>query len=177
MSGDIGDSFNDKNNDNDRNNEKSYDYSKKDNLDISKSDTNNERRTPVKSEIDITYYLSESDFDENDKYCLSEKKYVVKKKKLPPIGVFWDIENCRIPKGRSAVTVSQLIRDIFFTGYREAEFVVVCDVKKESNELVQELHDAQVSSNFKKIKNLSFNIIIHFLGNSYSCAIDIQERS
>lgn len=64
---------------------------------------------------------------------------------LPPIGVFWDIENCQVPKGRSAVAVTQVIRDSFFSGYREAEFIVVCDVKKENNQVVQELNDAQVN--------------------------------
>ncbi|GLH10689.1 Limkain-b1 [Gryllus bimaculatus] len=64
---------------------------------------------------------------------------------LPPIGVFWDIENCQVPKGRSAVAVAQVIRKRFFTGFREAEFLVVCDVKKESNQILQELNDAQVN--------------------------------
>ncbi|KAK2576438.1 hypothetical protein KPH14_005771 [Odynerus spinipes] len=64
---------------------------------------------------------------------------------LPPIGVFWDIENCHVPKGRSAMAVTQVIRDKFFNGYREAEFIVVCDVQKESNQVMQELNDAQVN--------------------------------
>lgn len=64
---------------------------------------------------------------------------------LPPIGVFWDIENCQVPKGRSAIAVTQLIRDKFFNGYREAEFIVVCDVQKENNQIIQELNDAQVN--------------------------------
>ncbi|KAL0122954.1 hypothetical protein PUN28_007547 [Cardiocondyla obscurior] len=64
---------------------------------------------------------------------------------LPPIGVFWDIENCQVPKGRSAIAVTQLIRDKFFNGYREAEFIVVCDVQKENSQIVQELNDAQVN--------------------------------
>uniref|UniRef100_A0A1B6J5V4 HTH OST-type domain-containing protein n=1 Tax=Homalodisca liturata TaxID=320908 RepID=A0A1B6J5V4_9HEMI len=66
-------------------------------------------------------------------------------KYLPPIGVFWDIENCQIPRGRSAVAVAQAIRDKFFDGYREAEFLVVCDVKKETSQVIQELNDAQVN--------------------------------
>jgi meiosis arrest female protein 1 len=49
-----------------------------------------------------------------------------------------------VPKGRSAVAVAQVIRDRFFSGYREAEFLVVCDVKKESSQVIQELNDAQV---------------------------------
>ncbi|EZA49569.1 Limkain-b1 [Ooceraea biroi] len=64
---------------------------------------------------------------------------------LPPIGVFWDIENCQVPKGRSAIAVTQVIRDKFFNGYREAEFIVVCDVQKENNHIIQELNDAQVN--------------------------------
>lgn len=39
----------------------------------------------------------------------------------------------------------QAIRDRFFEGYREAEFVVVCDVTKENSRIVQELNDAQVN--------------------------------
>ncbi|KYN00174.1 Limkain-b1 [Cyphomyrmex costatus] len=64
---------------------------------------------------------------------------------LPPIGVFWDIENCQVPKGRSAIGVTQLIRNKFFDGYREAEFIVVCDVQKENSQIIQELNDAQVN--------------------------------
>ncbi|XP_020292238.1 meiosis arrest female protein 1 isoform X2 [Pseudomyrmex gracilis] len=64
---------------------------------------------------------------------------------LPPIGVFWDIENCQVPKGRSAIAVTQVIRDKFFNGYREAEFIVVCDVQKENIQIIQELNDAQVN--------------------------------
>ncbi|XP_015588590.1 meiosis regulator and mRNA stability factor 1 isoform X2 [Cephus cinctus] len=64
---------------------------------------------------------------------------------LPPIGVFWDIENCQVPKGRSAVAVTQVIREKFFSGYREAEFIVVCDVYKENKQVIQELNDAQVN--------------------------------
>jgi hypothetical protein len=40
--------------------------------------------------------------------------------------------------------VAQVIRDRFFDGYREAEFLVVCDVKKENSQVIQELNDAQV---------------------------------
>lgn len=50
----------------------------------------------------------------------------------------------QVPKGRSAIAVTQLIRDKFFHGYREAEFIVVCDVQKENNQIIQELNDAQV---------------------------------
>lgn len=66
--------------------------------------------------------------------------------KLKPIGVFWDIENCCVPRHRSALCVVQRIRDYFFSGYREAEFMCVCDINKESKQIIQELNSAQVMS-------------------------------
>ncbi|NWY65836.1 MARF1 factor, partial [Erithacus rubecula] len=64
---------------------------------------------------------------------------------LPPIGVFWDIENCSVPSGRSALAVVQRIRDKFFKGHREAEFICVCDISKENKEVIQELNNCQVT--------------------------------
>lgn len=63
---------------------------------------------------------------------------------LPPVGVFWDIENCHVPRNKSATNVVQKIRQQFCKNYREAEFIVVCDVKKENAQVIQDLHDAQV---------------------------------
>ncbi|XP_022103471.1 meiosis regulator and mRNA stability factor 1-like [Acanthaster planci] len=63
----------------------------------------------------------------------------------PPIGVFWDIENCAVPRGKSALAVVQSVRDRFFTNHREAEFMCVCDINKESTTVIQELNDAQVT--------------------------------
>lgn len=53
-------------------------------------------------------------------------------KQLPVLGIFWDIENCHVPKNKSAASLVYKIREIFMKDYREAEFVVVCDVKKEN---------------------------------------------
>ncbi|CAH0384516.1 unnamed protein product [Bemisia tabaci] len=103
------------------------------NSDTSQSDSNTEvvkRSSP----IPIRGYQSDG----------SPVQYSIPKT-LPPIGVFWDIENCQVPRGRSAVAVAQAIRDKFFSGYREAEFLVVCDVKKENAQVIQELNDAQVN--------------------------------
>ena len=33
-----------------------------------------------------------------------------------PIGVFWDIENCQVPFGKSAIDIVQKIRSEFFSG-------------------------------------------------------------
>ncbi|XP_068606973.1 meiosis regulator and mRNA stability factor 1 [Brachionichthys hirsutus] len=64
---------------------------------------------------------------------------------IPPVGVFWDIENCSVPSGRSAGHVVQRIRSRFFQGHREAEFICVCDINKESKSVIQELNNCQVT--------------------------------
>ncbi|XP_056392845.1 meiosis regulator and mRNA stability factor 1 isoform X2 [Hyla sarda] len=64
---------------------------------------------------------------------------------LPPIGVFWDIENCSVPCGRSAVSVVKRIRERLFKGHREAEFICVCDISKENKEVIEELNNCQVT--------------------------------
>lgn len=101
-------------------------------------------RSTSKSSYASSFYSESGDSD--TEYLCPLEKLRPRKKKIPPIGVFWDIENCQVPKGRSAVAVAQLIRDSFFTGYREAEFLVVCDVRKENVQLIQELNDAQVDT-------------------------------
>ena len=63
---------------------------------------------------------------------------------LPPIGVFWDIENCSVPKSKCALGVVQVIREKFFVAHREVEFMCVCDTSKESKDVIQELNNAQV---------------------------------
>ena len=65
---------------------------------------------------------------------------------IPPVGVFWDIENCHVPSGRSAGAVVQRIRSRFFQGHREAEFICVCDISKESKAVIQELNNCQVTA-------------------------------
>ena len=61
-----------------------------------------------------------------------------------PIGVFWDIENCQVPRNKSASEVVQKIRDCYFTGKREVKFMCVCNARKEKEEITEELNKAQV---------------------------------
>lgn len=49
-----------------------------------------------------------------------------------------------MPRGCSAIDVVTAIRAKFLPGRREADFVVVCDVRKEAAIRLQELNDAQV---------------------------------
>ena len=63
------------------------------------------------------------------------------------IGVFWDIENCCVPRGKSAVKLVERIRTLpVFEGKSEIEFLVVCDVRRsEPEEVLDELNAAQVN--------------------------------
>lgn len=51
----------------------------------------------------------------------------------------------QVPRGCSAIDVVAAIRAKFLVGRREADFVVVCDVRKELPNRLQELNDSQVS--------------------------------
>lgn len=90
-------------------------------------------------------YQSDSSFSDTKIMKTKQRNKKRSNKQLPPIGVFWDIENCHVPKNKSAASIVKRIREFFFNGYREAEFMIVCDVKKESAEIIQDLHDAQVT--------------------------------
>jgi hypothetical protein len=62
-----------------------------------------------------------------------------------PLGVFWDIENCSIPRGKSALAVCEKIRgEDFCRGHSEIQFAVVCDATKESPFVLDDLLKAQV---------------------------------
>ena len=87
---------------------------------------------------------------------------------LPPIGVFWDIENCSVPSGRSATAVVQRIREKFFKGHREAEFICVCDISKENKEVIQELNNCQVEKKEKRIFICLSKISTWFFLKNYS---------
>lgn len=50
----------------------------------------------------------------------------------------------RIPRFKSAIAIVEAIRRRFLVYHREAEFVVVCDVRKEKKNLIAELNNAQV---------------------------------
>lgn len=65
-------------------------------------------------------------------------------KSYPPVGIFWDIENCNVPKGKSAIALVQNIRKKFMSRSREAEFMCVCDINKENKTVILELNLAHV---------------------------------
>ena len=60
------------------------------------------------------------------------------------LGVFWDIENCQVPRLKSALAVVETIRKKLLAHYREADFVFVCDIQKEREDVIRDLNNAQV---------------------------------
>ncbi len=64
----------------------------------------------------------------------------------PVVGIFWDIENCNVPRGKDAGGVAEKIRAMDFCKDKaEMEFRVVCDVTKEQEEVIDDLNAAQVT--------------------------------
>lgn len=59
----------------------------------------------------------------------------------------------KVPRGCSAIDVVAAIRAKFLTCRREADFVVVCDVRKEMPHRLKELNDAQVSNSHCVLTN------------------------
>ncbi|XP_068103434.1 meiosis regulator and mRNA stability factor 1 [Hyperolius riggenbachi] len=95
---------------------------------------------------DTAIFLAKAFCKAPQKYGASEMSAAGQmQENLPPIGVFWDIENCSVPSGRSAVMVVKRIRERLFKGHREAEFICVCDISKENKEVIEELNNCQVT--------------------------------
>ncbi|KAH6932397.1 hypothetical protein HPB50_005309 [Hyalomma asiaticum] len=61
------------------------------------------------------------------------------------ISVFWDIENCAVPNGVPAYDIVRKVRQTFYEGHREAEFLVACDIVRMKNTVVGELTEAHVT--------------------------------
>ena len=61
-----------------------------------------------------------------------------------PIGVFWDMENCTVPLKCSASEFVTNVRDKFYDGHFEADFVGVCDIRTQRKSVLIELTYAQV---------------------------------
>ncbi|XP_044272582.1 meiosis regulator and mRNA stability factor 1 [Tribolium madens] len=96
--------------------------------------------------VNNSYVSSQSDSSTSaQNFRKPHKRKPQSSHRLPPLGIFWDIENCHVPKNTSASAVVQRIREFFLEKNREAEFLVVCDVKKERPQVIQELHDSQVT--------------------------------
>ncbi|GIY37437.1 hypothetical protein CEXT_363551 [Caerostris extrusa] len=61
------------------------------------------------------------------------------------ISVFWDIENCPIPRGKSGVDFVKLVRTMLYENRIEGSFSVVCDVHNLNNAQTEELSASNVT--------------------------------
>ncbi|GBN04998.1 ATP-dependent RNA helicase DEAH12, chloroplastic [Araneus ventricosus] len=61
------------------------------------------------------------------------------------ISVFWDIENCPVPREKSAVDFVKLVRTTLYEGRTEGNFNVVCDVQNLNTTYVEELEASNVT--------------------------------
>ncbi|KAK8766268.1 hypothetical protein V5799_006954 [Amblyomma americanum] len=61
------------------------------------------------------------------------------------ISVFWDIENCAVPSGVPAYDIVRKVRQKFYAGHREADFIVACDISRMNSTVVAELNEALVT--------------------------------
>jgi meiosis arrest female protein 1 len=64
---------------------------------------------------------------------------------MKPVGIFWDIENCSVPKNKSASGLIHHIRNSFIVNrlnHREYEFLVACDVSKMRKDLPDDMNRA-----------------------------------
>ncbi|KAL3203173.1 hypothetical protein MRX96_042068 [Rhipicephalus microplus] len=61
------------------------------------------------------------------------------------ISVFWDIENCAVPNGVPAYDIVRKVRQTFYKGLREADFLVACDISRMKPTVMSELTEAHVT--------------------------------
>lgn len=79
----------------------------------------------------------------NNQYWLQQQFNINPRK---PVGVFWDIENCTIPRGVSPSYLVEKIRLFIQSLYMiEREFAIVCDVPSFTSSIINELNNSQVN--------------------------------
>lgn len=64
---------------------------------------------------------------------------------LRPVGIFWDIENCPVPKNKSSSDVIAHIRNFFVINrlnHREYEFIISCDVTRLRKDIPEDINKA-----------------------------------
>ena len=79
-----------------------------------------------------------------------ETQFLVNKRK---VYVFWDIENVRPKKNSNVLSFVGNVRNRFVGDLFEAGFIVVCDVRKEPKELVDQLNEVQVYHMINDVTN------------------------
>ncbi|GFU33438.1 ATP-dependent RNA helicase DEAH12, chloroplastic [Nephila pilipes] len=91
----------------------------------------------VTSEISAISSLKDSEYLDVDSGISSKQSGIV--------SVFWDIENCPVPREKSAVDFVKRVRTMLYEGRTEGNFSVVCDVHNLNNVHAEELHASNVT--------------------------------
>ncbi|XP_059169526.1 meiosis regulator and mRNA stability factor 1-like [Physella acuta] len=74
--------------------------------------------------------------------------HVTSNERAKTVGIFWDLQNCCVPKGKSVLELVEKIRKTFIPEDSEFElktFACVCDTKKESQMTIKDLNSGTVS--------------------------------
>lgn len=69
-----------------------------------------------------------------------------------PVGVFWDIENCSVPRTKSPSDVIAHIRNFFVfnrLNHREYEFFVSCDVTRLRKDIPEDINKAGIVTTYQ----------------------------
>ncbi|GIY10620.1 meiosis regulator and mRNA stability factor 1 [Caerostris darwini] len=103
--------------------------------------------------------IKSSEFTKNTGLKISSKDTGV-------ISVFWDIENCPVPYGKSAVDFVKHVRTTLYENRTEGSFNVACDVHNLSNAQAHELHSSNVtvchmSSTNKNAADAKLNCLLY----------------
>ena len=96
-----------------------------------------------------------------------ETQYLVNKKK---VYVFWDIDNVRPKKNSNVLSFVGNVRNRFVGDLFEAGFIVVCDVRKEPKELVDQLNELQVHY----IINDDTNTVLVYFRFKFSMSVETK---
>lgn len=67
-----------------------------------------------------------------------------------PVGIFWDLENCPVPRNKSPSDVIAYIRNFFVfnrLNHREYDFVISCDVTRLRKDIPEDINKAGGYSN------------------------------
>eukprot|EP00794_Sanderia_malayensis_P009218 gene9219-10192_t len=82
--------------------------------------------------------------EDKGKHSHKPEKDLDDSSKPEPIGIFWDIENCPVPNGKSTMAIVQRIRDVYLPGRSEVEFICVCDTLRQKKPVLDQLNKSEV---------------------------------
>ncbi|GBM00847.1 Meiosis regulator and mRNA stability factor 1 [Araneus ventricosus] len=95
-------------------------------------------------EVQFKLELKDGNQDGSERQLPGRLRNILSTMVTPYIGVFWDYENCRVPKDKSPFHMVETIRERFCKDHLEAAFTVVLDATKEKEYVTNSLNEAQI---------------------------------